>query len=109
MPADEIAAWEDFTAALAGACAVLAGLVYVAVSINIGRILRIRGLPGRAGESVILFLSALCQCAFVLLPYQSVRALGVELLATGIFTWAVLTEIVVRVLRKPTRCHEAGT
>jgi hypothetical protein len=76
--------------------------VFVAVSINIGHILRIRGLPGRPGESVILFVSALFNCACVLVPDQPVRALGVELLTAGVVTWAVLTGIVVRVLRRPT-------
>jgi hypothetical protein len=79
MSADEIALWEGFAVALAGVAAVLAGLVFVAVSINIDRILRVRGLPGRAGESVILFLSTLCQCVLVLIPHQPARALGAEL------------------------------
>jgi hypothetical protein len=42
---EEVAAWEGFAVALAGAAAVLAGLVFVAVSINIDRILPVRGLP----------------------------------------------------------------
>jgi hypothetical protein len=72
MSHDDILAWEGFAVALAGAAAVLAGLVFVAVSINIDRILPVRGLPGRAGESVILFVTALIACAFVLVP-QSVQ------------------------------------
>ena len=59
MSHEDIAAWEGFAVALAGAAAVLAGLVFVAVSINIDRILPVRCLPGRAGESVILFITAL--------------------------------------------------
>jgi len=35
--------------ALAGAAAVLSGLLFVAVSLNMAQILRIRTLPGRAG------------------------------------------------------------
>jgi hypothetical protein len=45
MSHEEVAAWEGFAVALAGAAAVLAGLVVVAVSINIDRILPVRGLP----------------------------------------------------------------
>jgi hypothetical protein len=43
-PAD-VAAWDGFAAALAGASAALAGLVFVAVSINIRRILSVPGCP----------------------------------------------------------------
>lgn len=103
MSHDEVAAWEGFAVAMAGACAVLAGLVFVAVSINISRILQVRGVPGRAGESVILLLSALCLCAFVLVPEQSVRALGAELLVTGALTWMLLTGLVVDAFRRPSR------
>ncbi|HYA52256.1 MAG TPA: hypothetical protein VEG33_13900 [Streptosporangiaceae bacterium] len=109
MTRADIAAWESFAVALAGVCAVLAGLVFVAVSINIGRILRVRGLAGRAGESVILFLSAVCQCAFVLIPHQPVAALGAELLGAGLVTLAILTAIVIPALRIPTRQPRSWT
>ncbi|WBB70065.1 hypothetical protein [Micromonospora sp. WMMD812] len=100
---DYVASWEGFALALVGAAAVLAGLVFVAVSINIDRILAIRGLPGRAGESVILFLAVLCECAFVLIPNQPVSALGLELLVAGLLVWAVGVAIAVPGLRGPTR------
>ena len=109
MTRADIAAWESFAVALAGVCAVLAGLVFVAVSINIGRILRVRGLAGRAGESVILFLSAVCQCAFVLIPHQPVAALGAELLGVGLVTLAILTAIVIPAWRIPTRQPRSWT
>jgi hypothetical protein len=104
-----IAAWESFAVALAGVCAVLAGLVFLAVSINIGRILRVRGLAGRAGESVILFISALCQCAFVLIPHQPVTALGAELLGAGLVTLGILAAILLPALRIPTRQPRSWT
>jgi hypothetical protein len=103
MSHEEIAAWEGFAVALAGAAAVLAGLVFVAVSINIDRILPVRGLPGRAGESVILFLTALTACAFVLVPHQPATALGVELLILGVLVLVLLVLIVMPALRGPSR------
>jgi hypothetical protein len=99
----ETAAWEGFAVALAGAAAVLAGLVFVAVSINIDRILPVRGLPGRAGETVILFLTALAACAFVLVPHQPVVALGVELLSLGVLVLVLLLLLVLPTLRGPSR------
>ena len=40
----------------AGASAALAGLLFVAISINLDRILNCRGLPGRAGEAIVLLV-----------------------------------------------------
>jgi modulator of FtsH protease len=102
MSHEDIAAWEGFAVALAGAAAVLAGLVFVAVSMNIDRILPVRGLPGRAGESVLLFLTALTACAFVLVPHQPSTALGVELLVLGSTVLVVLILLVIPALRGPT-------
>jgi hypothetical protein len=103
MSHEEIAAWESFAVAMVGAAAVLAGLVFVAISINIDRILPVRGLPGRGGESVILFLMALIAGAFVLVPNQPVTALGVELLTVGVLVLALLLLNVISALRGPTR------
>ncbi len=99
----EVAAWDGFAAALAGASAALAGLVFVAVSINIRRILSVPRLPGRAGETVILFLGALCECALVLIPHQPVMALGVELVIAGILALSVLGALALPALAVRTR------
>lgn len=103
MTLADVAAWDSFAAALAAASAALAGLVFVAVSINIGRILSVPRLPGRAGETVILFLSTLCECALVLIPHQPVTALGAELLFAGVLTSGVLGALVVPALAAPSR------
>jgi len=104
MAADEsLAGWNDFALMLGGACAVLAGLIFLALSINIDRILRVRGLSGRAGESVILFLNAVCLSGFVLMPQQSRAALGIELLVAGVVTVGVLNAMAISALRIPTR------
>jgi hypothetical protein len=103
MTHEEIAAWEGFAVALAGAAAVLSGLLFVAITLNIDRILRIRTLPGRAGESVILFLGALVECAYLLIPSQSDTALAIELIATGAVTAAILLAIVVPATRAATQ------
>lgn len=102
MTRADVAAWDGFAAALVGANAALAGLVFVAVSINIRRILSVPRLPGRAGETVILFLGALCECALVLIPHQPVTALGFELLISGTLVSAVLGAIVLPAPDAPT-------
>jgi len=103
MSHDDLAAWEGFAVAIAGASAVLAGLIFVAVSINIDRILAVPGLPGRAGENVILYIAGLCECAFVLMPHQPIRALAIELLAIGILVWGIVSAIVINTLRQPSQ------
>ena len=68
-----------------------------------------RGLAGRAGESVILFLSVVCQCALVLIPHQPAATLGAEILGVGLVTLAILTAIVIPALRIPTRQPRSWT
>ena len=46
------AGWSEFAAAAAGAAAALAGLVMVAISVNIREILTLPGLPARAAAAV---------------------------------------------------------
>lgn len=55
MPAYSAAEWESLFVAEADASAALAGLLFVALSINLERILKGIGLPGRAGEAIGLF------------------------------------------------------
>ena len=107
MSAYDIHAWVEFGVAVAGAAAVLTGLVFVAVSINLERVLAVPGVPDRAGESVLMFLAVLIYSLFLLVPGQSTTALGVELLVSGLVFAAVL--VLVAALgsggRRSSRCR----
>ena len=103
MSTEDLAHWEGFAVAEVGAAAVLTGLVFVAVSVNIDRVLGVRGLPARAGETVVLYLLVLTACSLLLVPGMSAAVLGGWLLATGVVGWAVLTAIVVSGVRAPSR------
>jgi hypothetical protein len=103
VSAYDIHAWVEFGVAVAGAAAVLTGLVFVAVSINLERVLEVPGLPARAGESVLMFLAALVYSLFLLAPGQSTTALGVELVASGLIFAATLVLVAASGFRIPTR------
>ncbi len=60
--------WHELFVASAGAAAALAGLVFVAVSINVERIIAVRGLPERALQAFLLLLSAVVVSIVGLVP-----------------------------------------
>jgi modulator of FtsH protease len=66
--------WGELFLAEAGASAALAGLLFVAISINLTKILEVRGLVGRAGEAILL-------------------------LVTGLLAWSILVVIHARAVR----------
>ncbi len=84
MTAYDPSEWSDLFVATAGASAALAGLLFVAVSVNVDRILAGKGLPERGLETIVLLLAVLLVSIVALIPGQSEVALGVELLFLGL-------------------------
>lgn len=99
MIADSLAEWTTFLAVQAGAAATLTGLVFVAVSINLARIVDFPGLPERAGESILQFLEVFFTSAAALIPGQSIAMLGREILAIGIICWGMQVRGLIQYLR----------
>ena len=75
----DVAEWHELFVASAGAAAALAGLVFVAVSINVERILSFHGLPERALQTILLLLAAVVVSLVGLIP-QPITPMAVELL-----------------------------
>jgi modulator of FtsH protease len=86
--------WKDLFVAVAGASAALAGLLFVAVSINVERIIKYEGLPERGLEALTMLLVPLVVSIAGLLPGQSHVALGLELLG-------ITAALVAMLLRLP--------
>jgi hypothetical protein len=93
--------WENFFVAEVGASAALTGLLFVAVSINLSRILSFPQLPGRAGETVIVLLGVLSVATLGLVPGQSRRELGAEVLCVAVVTWAAPVIMQLRLRARP--------
>lgn len=86
------AAWAVFFASVTGAAAALTGLLFVAVSINLSKILSGQAmLPARAAETLVVLLFVVISSALSLIP-QDVQVLGVEILVLSV----PLTVITVR-------------
>ena len=96
-----MADWHDFLLATAGAAAVLAGLVFVGVSINLDMIVANPryGLTGRALEALVLLVAVLIVTTLLLVPAQGTVVAGVEVLVVGIADWAAIVAIQMLQLR----------
>ena len=93
--------WHDFFWAAAGAAAVLAGLVFVGVSINFEMIMSdpSYGLAGRALEALVLLVAVLIVTLLLLVPSQGMVLAGAEVLAVEVLDWAAVVIIQLLGLR----------
>ena len=93
--------WHDFFLAAAGAAAVLVGLVFIGVSINLEMIMAdpTYGLANRALEALILLMAVLIATCLLLVPAPGTVAAGVEVLTVGVVNWAANVAIQLLQLR----------
>jgi hypothetical protein len=78
------ASWAGFGGAVAPAAAALAGLLFVAVSLNLKTIMQYKSLPSRTAQTLILFVTPLVVALLLIVPGQARTAVGLELIATGL-------------------------
>jgi hypothetical protein len=91
--------WGNFFVAQCGATAALIGLLFVALSINLQRIVASEYLVDRVAEAILMFGGLLGFSIFGLVPHQSVAIFGAETLACGLAIWILTTRLQVRGLR----------
>ena len=89
MTANTLDAWANFFITGAEVSATLAGLVIVAVSVNIQKILAHRQLPPRASSTVAVLMLLVVIGLAALVP-QPRRAFGAEVFFAAAITWAIL-------------------
>jgi hypothetical protein len=97
-----VAEWSNYLSVMAGAAATLTGLVFVAVSINLSRVLTVPGLSGRAAESIMQLFGVVLISTSGLIPRQTELLLGIEIVVAGAALWLVENVIQIRYLRSNT-------
>jgi hypothetical protein len=91
--------WANFFVAEVGASAALTGLVVVAISVNLSKILSDPHLPNRAAEPLVTLVGVLALTSLGLVPGQPMLVLGLEALAVGAAILAV--PLSMQLLTKP--------
>ena len=102
--------WKDFFVTAAGASATLVGLVIVAISVNLQRIIEQPQLPSRGGATVAALVLMLVTSMAELIP-QSGATLAIEISLFGLLVWLIqlwsARQIVVAYLESRRPLHEA--
>jgi hypothetical protein len=94
MTAYQPGEWESFFIAATGASAALAGLVIVALSVNMQKILAFPHLPPRAAAAIGMLVLILISSMAGLI-HQPVASFGIELMAFGVMGW-LLQDVAAR-------------
>jgi hypothetical protein len=93
------AEWNDyFVAAVTGSSA-LAGLLFVAASINLSRVLEFPQLPLLLAQTLIALLSVVAIGTAGLTPDLSATAMGLTIAALAAVVWVMQTVLLVRMIR----------
>ena len=97
--------WDSFFLGQLGAAAALAGLLFVAVSINVDRIVKVGGLADRAFEVLVTLLAILTMAGLLLIPQQSLAIMGVEVVVVATLAGVFGLGLGVRGVRRTEARH----
>jgi modulator of FtsH protease len=106
---EALEAWKDLLVATAGASAALAGLVTVAISTNIGEILKFPWLPSSAATAIGLLVLVLVVSIAGLMRPQTLVWFGIETIAFAAVTWLITARTVwIRLATRPQHQRPIG-
>jgi hypothetical protein len=88
--------WNNFFVMVGGGAAALAGLVFIAMSINLSIITRDATHKNRAIATLTGFTAVFMICAFALMGNQNYRWIGVEWLAVSLIPTITYTRVYIR-------------
>jgi hypothetical protein len=88
-----VADWSNFFLGELGAAAALAGLLFVAVSVNQARILALGRMADRGLEALAMLFLVLIIASLPLIPGQPMRLLGGEILVLAVTTLIALVPL----------------
>ena len=98
--------WHDFYVAVVGAAAALAGLIFVAISINLTKILENKALPYRAIVSLAMLIAVLVISIIMLVPGQSIRIIGIEINVVAGMVWLLAIRVDVASFKLSEKEHK---
>ena len=85
--------WSNFFLGELGAAAALAGLLFVAVSVNQARILELGRMADRGAEALVMLFQVLVVASLPLIPGQPMRLFGAEVFLIGAGTLVALVPL----------------
>ncbi len=94
------AVWSTFFSAQVSASAALAGLIFVAISINLPKIVVQKPLVARSARALATLAGVLIASTLCLVPAHNRTVLGWALIVLGVVLWAVTTFTQHRALSK---------
>ena len=93
-----LSSWSNYFSTIASAGATLTGLLFVAVSINLSRILQTPGLTGRVAESLVQLFGVVAIATTYLIPGLRMQMLGLIVLLMALLAWAFQVYMQVKYL-----------
>ena len=81
--------WSEFAVAMAGAAAALAGLIIVAMSVNIDRILKAPSVAARGASAIGSLVIGVGAGCLMLIPGQPLWVFGLEVIVGAALLWGL--------------------
>src|SRR5579871_5110586 len=91
--------WNNFFSMVGGGAAALAGLIFVAMAVNLQIIVRNTTHKNRAINMLMGFTAVFMACSFALMGNQYPRVLGIEWLVLWLIATAIFIRGYVRAIR----------